>query len=72
VVLLNPKNPRQKVASGKISDWWGLHKFHGAFLLEFWFTIDLQDVYVFDNPLMHSHEIDDHAFVQDVVGICAL
>ncbi len=72
VVLVNPKNSKQKVASGKINGRWRLEKFHGAFILEFWFKVDLQEAYVHGHPLMHPHEANDQAFVRDVVCTCTL
>jgi hypothetical protein len=72
VVLLNPKNVRQKVASSKVSDQWGLEKFHDATIPKFWFKVDVAIVHMLEIPLMHPHKADDQAIVGDVVSTCTL
>jgi hypothetical protein len=72
VLLLNPENPRQKVASSKISNLWGIDKFHGIAIPNFWFKVDLNVVHIGDVPLMHPHEANDQVLVQDVIGTCVL
>ncbi len=72
VVLLNPKNVRQKMAFGKVNDQWGLEKFHGATILEFWFKIDVAIAHMLEIPLMDPHKADDQDVVGDVVSTCTL
>jgi hypothetical protein len=40
--------------------------------LNFRLKIDIEKAHVHDHLLMHPHEADDQACMQDVVGICAL
>jgi hypothetical protein len=72
MVVLNRKNPWQKVASNKISGHWGVDKFHGSNILEFGFNVDVGVVHVVDIPLMRSHEANDQVLEGDVVGTCCL
>jgi hypothetical protein len=72
VVLLNPKNAKQKVAFGKVSGQWGLEKFHGAIVLEFLFKVDVATMHMLEIPLMHPHEANDQVAMGDVVGTCTL
>jgi hypothetical protein len=72
VTLLNAKNPRQKVALGKISGLWGVDKFHGHFIPNFYVKVDVAVVRVGDVPFMHPHELDNQILVQDVLGISTL
>jgi hypothetical protein len=72
MVLVNLKNPKQKVAFGKISGCWGSKKFHCSLIPKFWYKVDVMVVHMLEGPLMHSHENDDHAIVKDVVGICTM
>jgi hypothetical protein len=60
------------VVFDKISGHWGVDKFHGSPILEFMLKIDVVVPHVPDIPLMHLHEVDDQALVQDVVGTCTL
>jgi hypothetical protein len=71
VTLLNPKNLRQKVASCKISGLWGLDKFHGCTILDFWFKVDVV-VHMHEVPLMHLHNANDQYVVEHVEGACTL
>jgi hypothetical protein len=72
VVLVNLKNPKHKVVSGKISGRWGVDKFHGSPILEFMLKVDIVVAHVPNIPLMHPHEANDQALVRDVVGTCTL
>jgi hypothetical protein len=73
VVLVNPKNPRQKVAFGKINGRWGfMDKFHGLNIPKFWIKVDVAVEHVLDVPLMHPYEVDDQVVIKDVVGSCTL
>jgi hypothetical protein len=72
VTLPNPKNPRQKVALGKINGLWGVDKFHGRFIPIFCVKVDVGVVHVGDVPFIHPHELDDQVLVQDVVGTSTL
>jgi hypothetical protein len=56
---MNPKNASQKVASSKVSGWWGVDKFHGATIPIFWFKIDVATTHRPKIPLMHLHEVDE-------------
>jgi hypothetical protein len=67
-MLLNPKNPKQKVASSKISGLWGVEKFHGHFIPKFCVKVNVMVVHVDDVPFMHPHELADQVLMQDVVG----
>jgi hypothetical protein len=71
MVLMNPKNQRQKVVSGKISCLWGIDKFNGSPIPNFSVKV-VAIVHVVDVPLMHPHEVDDQVLMQDVVGTCTL
>jgi len=72
MVLVNPKNPKQKVVSSKMSGHWGADKFHGSPILEFMLKVDIVVVHMPDIPLMHPHEDNDQSLVKDVVGTCTL
>ncbi len=72
VTLLNPKNPRHKVASGKISGLWGLDKFHGCTILDFWFKVYVDVVHMPEVPLIHPHDANDQYVVEHVEGACTL
>jgi hypothetical protein len=69
---MNPKNARQKVASSKMNGQWGLEKFHGTTILDFWFKIDVATTHMPKIPHMHPHEVDEQTRVGDVVGTCTL
>jgi hypothetical protein len=59
-MLLNPKNIRQKVVIGKISGIWGIDKFHGNVIPNFWLKVDAIVTHIGDIPLMHPHsKVDD-------------
>ncbi len=59
MTLANTRNKKHKVTSRKINGLWGINKFHGLPILEFWIKVDLVVVHVVDVPLMHTHEADD-------------
>ncbi len=59
MVLVNSKNPRQKVAFGKINGCWGLEKFHCSLILEFWYKMDVMSALLHEAPFMHPHEDAD-------------
>lgn len=61
-MLLNPKNPKYKVALRKINGLWGVDKFHGHFIPSFCVKVDVVIVHVGDVPLMHPHELDDQTY----------
>lgn len=69
---MNPKNARQKVASGKVNGWWGVEKFHGTTIPYFWFKIDVATTHMHEIPLMHLHEVGEETRMGDVVGTCSL
>jgi hypothetical protein len=71
-MLLNPKNTRQKMALRKISDLWGIDKFHNTIIPILWLKVDVHVVHMGDVPLMHPHEANDQVLVRDVIGTCAL
>ncbi len=59
MILLNPKNTRQKVALGKISGIWGIDRFHDTTIPFFWLKGDVNVVHMGDVSLMHPHEAND-------------
>jgi hypothetical protein len=59
VVLVNLKNPRQKVVFGKINDHWGLEKFHCSPIPKFWYKLHFMSTLLSEAPFMHPHEDDD-------------
>jgi hypothetical protein len=60
------------VALGKINDFWGIDRFHGIVIPNFWLKVDVNVVHMGDVPFMHPHEANDQVLVQDVIGTCAL
>ena len=68
VELMNFKNPREIVASGKISGVWGVDKFHFKPIPQFFYKVDVTHALIADAPLMHPHEKGDQFLVRDVVG----
>jgi hypothetical protein len=72
MATMNPNNASQKVASNRVSGWWGVDKFHGATIPDFWFKIDVAIAHMPKIPLMHRHEVDEWTKVGDVVGTCTL
>jgi hypothetical protein len=73
MMLLSPKNTRQKVVIRKINGLWGIDKFHGNVIPNFWLKVDVVVVHIGDIPLMHPHsKVDDHVLVQDVIGTSTL
>ncbi len=45
--------------SRKINGLWGINKFHGLPIPNFWIKINLVVAHMVDVPLMHTHEVDD-------------
>ena len=69
VQLMDFKNPRTIVASGKISGVWGVDKFHFKAILQFFYKVDIITHALIDNaPLMHPHAGGDQFLIRDVVG----
>ena len=68
VQLMSMKNPRQIVASGKISGVWGTDKFHFKPIPKFFYKVDVTHVEIGDAPLMHPHAGGDQFLIQDVIG----
>lgn len=71
-MLLNPKNPRQKVALGKITSLWGVDKFHGYVIPSFCVKVNVAVIHMANIPLMHPHEVDDQVVVRNVIGTSTL
>jgi hypothetical protein len=38
-------------------------------MVQIFLNFDVEEAHVDDHPLMHPHEVDDQAFMQDVVGV---
>jgi hypothetical protein len=72
VELMNFKNAREIVASGKISGVWGVDKFHFKPIPQFFYKVDVTHALIPDAPLMHPHEAGDQFLVKDVVGSSVL
>jgi hypothetical protein len=61
--MCDPKNPKQKVASGKINGLQGVDKFHGCVIPSFWVKVDVAVIHMVDIPLMHSRKVNDQVVV---------
>jgi len=72
VLLVNPKNPKQKVASSKINGRWVGGKISWFTYCDVCFKVDVVVAHVLDTPLMYPYEADDQVVMRDVVGICTL
>ncbi len=57
---------------GKVNGLWGLDKFNHMVIAEFWFKVDIQEVFVSNHPLMHIVPIVDKMTMGDVISSCAL
>ena len=68
VQLMDFKNPRMVVVSGKISGVWGVHKFHVKAIPQFFYKVDITHALIDDAPLMHPHEGGDQFLIIDVIG----
>ena len=68
VQLLDFKNPRTIVASGKISGVWGVDKFHFKAIPPFFYKVDVTHALIGDAPLMLLHEEGDQFLIRDVIG----
>jgi hypothetical protein len=71
MVLMNLKNQMQRWHQEKITCLWGIDKFHGFPIPNFWVKV-IAIVRVVDVALMHPHEVDDQVLMQDVIGTCTL
>ena len=68
VQLMDFKNPRQIVASGKISGVWGVDKFHFKPIPQFFYKVDVTHARIDDAPLMYPHAGVDQFLMKDVIG----
>ena len=68
VQLMDFKNPRTIVASGKISGVWGVDKFRFKAIPQFFYKVDVTHVLIDDAPLMHPHAGGDQFLIKDVIG----
>lgn len=66
--LMDFKNPRKVVASGKISGVWGVDNFHFKAIPQFFYKVDVMHALIDDAPLMHPHEAGDQFLIRDVIG----
>ncbi len=60
------------MALGKINGLWGIDKFHGLPIPNFWIKVDVVVAHVVDVPLMHTHGDDDQFLMKDVVRTSTL
>ena len=68
VHMMNPRNNKQKVASGKISDVGGVDKFHFKTIPEFCYKVDVSAAHLGEVRLPYPHEAGDQWVAGDVVG----
>lgn len=68
VLLMNPRNVRQKVAFGTVSGLAREHKIHGKDILAVWFRVNVEEVHLPNSPLMWPHADDKMQVVKDIVG----
>lgn len=68
VQLMDVRNPRAIVASGKISGVWGVDKFHFKEIPQFCYKVDITHTLIDDAPLMHPHAGGDQFLIRDVIG----
>ena len=64
---MNPRNSRNKVASGTISGLPGEHKFHFQDIPKNWFKVDVRDAHCPNALLMFPNENADQIKVKDAV-----
>ncbi len=50
--------------SRKINGLWGIDKFHGLPIPNFWIKVNVTIAHVVDVPLMHTHEADDQSLMK--------
>ena len=72
VNMMNARNSKQKVASGRISGVGGVDKFHFKTIPEFCYKVDVSSAIMGDVRLPYPHEAGDQWVVEDVVGGCTL
>ncbi len=72
VHMMNPRNNKQKVGSGKISGVGGADKFHFKTIPEFCYKVDVNIAHLGEVRLPYPHEAGDQWVVEDVVGGCTL
>ena len=72
VHMMNPRNNKQKVASGKISGVGGVDKFHFKTIPEFCHKLDVSSAHLGEVRLLYPPEAGDQWVVEDVVGGCTL
>ena len=66
--LMDFKNPRTVVASGKINGVWGVDKCHFKAIPQFFYKVDVTHALIDDVPLLHPHEGGDQYLIRDVIG----
>jgi hypothetical protein len=67
VHMMNPRNNKQKVDSGKISSVGGADKFHFKTFLKFCYKVDVSIVYLGEVCFSYPHETGDQWVVEDVI-----
>jgi hypothetical protein len=72
VWLTNPRNYKQKVATGTIRGFGGEHKFHFTPSPETWFKVDVRVALVCNVALMFPNEDVEQMKVKDAVGSSAI
>jgi hypothetical protein len=72
VWLLNPRSQRKKVATGKISGYGMVDKFHFTPIPDNWFKVDVHETLMPDVALMFPNSDAEQEKVKDAVGTVAI